>query len=159
MRTIAAFCFAIILAAMLAETRPALAGDSGTIAACLKAERGAGRGGQACVGRISKPCMKEPGGETTAGMKMCTGRELKTWDALLNAEYRRLLGGLEAKSQEKIRAAQRAWIAMRDGDCALPYDTFAGGTLAGVVAGSCLLDHTATRALQLRDLRETNDLQ
>ncbi len=138
---------------------PAAADDAATIASCLEEERAAKRDGHNCIGRISKPCMEEPGGETTAGMKICANREVEAWDAQLNAEYKRLLGGLEGKSAEKIRSAQRAWITMRDGDCGLSYDAFEGGTIAGVIAGSCMLDHTATRALQLHDLRTSNDYE
>jgi uncharacterized protein YecT (DUF1311 family) len=137
----------------------AAADDAGTIAACLEAERTAQRDGRGCIGRISNPCMQEPGGETTAGMKICTNREVEVWDAQLNAEYQELLGVLQGKSAEKIRAAQRAWIEMRDGDCTLPYETFEGGTIAGVIAGNCMLDHTATRALQLHDLRTSNSYE
>jgi len=48
---------------------------------------------------------------------------------------------------------------MRDGDCTLPYETFEGGTIAGVIAGNCMLGHTATRALQLHDLRTSNSYE
>jgi uncharacterized protein YecT (DUF1311 family) len=149
--------FAALLAGtVLASPLSARADDTGTIASCLKTERAAERAGHACVGRISKPCMQEPGGETTAGMKMCTGREVEAWDALLNAEYQRLLGVLEGETAEKIRGAQRAWITMRDGDCGLSYTAFEVGTIAGAIAGNCQLDRTATRALQLYDLRMAN---
>jgi len=135
---------------------PAAAADAETIAACLKAERSAERDGHACIGKLSKPCIAAPGGETTAGMIQCTQREIKAWDALLNTEYKQLLDKLQPKSAERIRAAQRAWIKMRDGDCGLSYETFEGGTIAGVIAAGCMLDRTATRALQLQDLRTSN---
>lgn len=154
----AVFLIAALTATFVALP-PAVAEDAGTISACLEAERAADREGHSCIGRISKPCMEEPGGETTAGMKMCTNDEVEAWDAQLNAEYQRLLAMLQGKSAEKMRKAQRAWITMRDGDCSLPYQTFEGGTIAGVIAGNCLLDHTATRALQLYDLRTANALE
>jgi uncharacterized protein YecT (DUF1311 family) len=135
---------------------PAAAGDSETIAACLATERGAQRDGYACIGKISEPCMAAPGGDTTAGLIQCHDREIKVWDGLLNGEYKQLLAKLEPKSAERIRRAQRAWIEMRDGDCGLSYETFEGGTIAGVIAGSCMLDRTATRALQLYKLRTSN---
>jgi len=153
------FFAALLAGAVLASPLSATADDAGTIASCLKTERAAERDGRSCIGRISKPCMQEPGGETTAGMKMCTGRELEAWDAQLNAEYQRLLGKLQGEAAEKIRGAQRAWITMRDGDCDLSYTAFEGGTIAGVIAGNCLLDRTATRALQLHDLRTSNDYE
>ncbi len=150
---------ALAVAATLAAVQPVLADDAGTIASCLEAERAAQHDGHACIGKLSKPCIDAPGGETTAGMKMCTGREVEAWDALLNAEYKQLLGNLEDKSAERVRKAQRAWIEMRDEDCGLSYETFEGGTIAGVIATSCMLDRTATRALQLHDLRTSNSPQ
>lgn len=144
--TIAAFTSALCSAQAFAD-------DTATIADCMAAE--ANR--YTCIGRISQPCMEEHGGDTTLGMKMCAVRETDAWDALLNAEYQRLLGNLEGKAKDKLRAAQRAWISMRDGDCALPYAIYEGGTLAGVLAATCLLDRTATRTIQIRDLRESSD--
>jgi len=151
---------ALVAVAIPLSMLPAVADDAATITACLEAERSKpGHDGHACIGRISKPCMQEPGGETTAGMKMCTARETEVWDAILNAEYQQLLASLQGKATEKIRKAQRSWIVMRDGDCALSYDAFQGGTIAGVIAGSCMLDHTATRALQLHELRTSNSFE
>jgi uncharacterized protein YecT (DUF1311 family) len=153
------FFAALLAGTVLACPLPATADDAGTIASCLEVERAAERDGRSCIGRISKPCIEAPGGETTAGMKMCTNREIEAWDAQLNAEYQRLLGVLEGETAEKIRGAQRAWITMRDGDCALSYTTFEGGTIAGVIACNCLLERTATRALQLHDLRTSNGFE
>ena len=67
----------------------------------------------------------------------------------LNADYQRLLGSLEGKAADSVRDAERAWIAARDADCKVPYDIYEGGTIARLDGASCLLDHTATRVLQL----------
>jgi uncharacterized protein YecT (DUF1311 family) len=160
MRNPAALLIAGLAAtATLSAVPPARADDAGTIASCLEAERAAQRDGHACIGKLSKPCIDAPGGETTVGMIQCTDRESKVWDGLLNAEYKRLLGNLEGKSAERVRAAQRAWIEMRDGDCGLSYETFEGGSIAGVIAAGCMRDRTATRALQLQDLRTSNSYE
>lgn len=145
----------LLAAAFLVPASWAAAGDQETLSTCIASEESA----HACIGRIAKPCMDEPGSETTAGMIQCNARETEAWDGLLNTEYKRLMGALDGEAADKLRAAQRAWVAMRDGDCALSYHTFAGGTIAGVVAGSCMLDRTATRVLQLRDLHETNNFE
>jgi len=148
--------FAALLIVSAAITSPAAAepSDAVTIRTCLKAESDAGRGGRGCVGKISDPCMKEPGGDSTVGMTMCLDREVKVWDALLNDEYKQLLSGLQEKAQKKVRAAQRSWIATRDADCEIPYALFEGGTIARPLAVQCLFDETADRALQLRAWRE-----
>ncbi len=53
--------------------------------------------------------------------------EVKVWDDLLNADYQRLLGRLGAKAEESVRQAQRAWVALRDADCRVPYEIYEGG--------------------------------
>lgn len=133
----------------------AAADDTDTIVNCITTELN----GYACIGRISKDCMTKPGGETTAGMKRCSAREAEAWDALLNSEYQQVIGNLDGKAEEKLRAAQRAWLTMRDNDCAIPFEVYAGGTIAGVIAANCLMERTAVRTLQLRDLRESSDSQ
>jgi uncharacterized protein YecT (DUF1311 family) len=151
----APFAAALVVASLLGWLpSPAQAADAETIAACLKSERGAGRDGRQCIGRVSDPCLEQPGGQTTVGMVECTDRETKVWDDLLNAEYKRLLGVLGDKAQASVRAAERAWIAARDADCSVPYDIFEGGTIAQPIAASCILSHTAMRALQLRNWRD-----
>ena len=82
-------------------------------------------------------------------MVQCVDRETQIWDELLNADYQRLLGSLEGNAAESVRQAERAWIAARDADCKVPYDIYEGGTIARLDGASCLLDHTATRVLQL----------
>jgi len=145
---------ALIAIAALASTPPAIADDAGAITSCLDAERKAGRDGGACSGHISGPCLAQPGGETTAGMVQCADRETKVWDDLLNAEYKRLLGVLDDKAAAGVRSAQRAWIALRDADCKVPYDIFEGGSMAHPISANCVLNHTAQRTLQLRNWRE-----
>ena len=155
MRNLARPLFAATLAAaVLAAAPPAAADDAETIAGCLKSERDAGRSGRICAGRVSDPCLAQPGNNSTTGMVQCVDGETKVWDDLLNADYQRLLGILEGKAAESVRQAQRAWIALRDADCHVPYDIFEGGTMARLDSANCVLDHTALRVLQLRDWRE-----
>lgn len=49
------------------------------------------------------------------------------------------------------------WIDYRKARCALSYDIYAGGTLAGVVAGQCFLDETVRRATELAALMFNGD--
>jgi uncharacterized protein YecT (DUF1311 family) len=143
----------IALLASVFGSLPARADDAAIITNCITTELNR----YACIGRMSKDCMTKPGGETTVGMKMCSAREAEAWDALLNTEYTKVLGNLDDAAKKKLRAAQRAWITMRDNDCQIPFDVYAGGTIAGVIAGNCLMERTAARTLQLRDLRESSD--
>jgi uncharacterized protein YecT (DUF1311 family) len=135
---------------MFAQMPPAAADDAGTITSCLTAEMKAKHDGRACIGRISDPCLQGSGAETTTGMVECMDREIKVWDDLLNADYQRLLKAVPAAAAASVREAQRAWIALRDADCKVPYDIYEGGTMARIDSASCLLAHTGERVLQLR---------
>jgi uncharacterized protein YecT (DUF1311 family) len=90
-------------------------------------------------------------------MVECLDRETAAWDKVLNADYQQLLKGLNAPAAESVRNAQRAWIALRDADCKVPYDIFEGGTIAHLDSATCVQTHTATRVLQLRDWRQMSE--
>jgi uncharacterized protein YecT (DUF1311 family) len=102
-----------------------------------------------CVGSVAAPCLNAPEGETTLGMTQCIGMETKAWDAVLNRDYRALMGRLDEAQQEKLKTAQRAWIALRDADCDFPRE-FVRGSLSSVMAAECFQTHTADRVLALR---------
>jgi uncharacterized protein YecT (DUF1311 family) len=151
-RACAALLALFLCAAPLAGAH---ANDTETINTCLQEEHAADRDGRGCIGRVADPCLDEPAGGSTFGMVECARREAKVWDDMLNEEYGRLMVLLEEKAAENVRKAQRAWIEMRDADCRVPYDLFDGGTMAQPIAARCMLDRTATRALQIRFWRET----
>lgn len=155
MRISSGFLLAPLLAAScFVASLPAHADDAATIAACLKAEDKGGHDGRDCIGRVADPCLDKPGGQSTVGMVTCSERETKVWDALLNTEYKRLLASLSAKAAASVKTSERAWIALRDADCVVPYDIFEGGTIAQPIAADCMLSHTAMRAIRLRTWRQ-----
>jgi len=102
-----------------------------------------------CVGLVSDACLNAPEGETTLGMTQCIGKETKAWDAILNRDYRALMGRLDEAQKEKLKTAQRAWIALRDADCEFPHE-FVRGSLSSVMAAECFQAHTSDRVLALR---------
>jgi uncharacterized protein YecT (DUF1311 family) len=133
---------------------PTRANDAEMIATCLQTERDAGRDAHSCIGRVSDPCLNEPSGQSTVGMVQCTDKETEVWDAMLNEEYARLLGILTGAAAESVRKAQRLWLETRDAECHVPYDIFAGGTIAQPIAARCMLDHTADRACRCGPARD-----
>ncbi|MDO5370691.1 lysozyme inhibitor LprI family protein [Paracoccus sp. (in: a-proteobacteria)] len=139
-----------VLALALLSALPASAQqyDPALIPACLGAapDQTARR---ACIGLASQACMNAAGGETTAGMHGCLSPEIAQWDEMLNAAY----AGLRQSSDSRataLRDAQRAWIAFVDAACAYEASAYEGGSLAGVVGGTCRMQRTAERALELR---------
>ena len=115
-----------------------------------------------CVGRSAEACIANPDGYTTVGMGFCLGLELDYWDARLNATYGALrevearadaemreLGATVPSMAESLRAAQQAWIAFRDADCAHELSQWSGGTGGGPATTQCLMQITGERALAL----------
>jgi len=98
MRKALGFLALAVALATLASQKPALADDAATINACLEKERAANRSGRDCIGRVSDPCLKLSGNETTQGMVECVDSETKVWDNLLNADYQRVLGAVGTKA-------------------------------------------------------------
>lgn len=93
-------------------------------------------------------CLAQPEGQSTAGMIDCIGAEFTVQDGKLNAQYRETLAGLNARQKAKLVAAERAWIAYRDAECASFQDED-WGTLSRVTANTCMLDTTIARRMAL----------
>lgn len=113
-----------------------------------------------CIGQGSMACMEaEADGYTTTGMIACTLAEQAVWDVELNRVYREAVAVMRVMDAEdapefatrldSLRTAQRAWITLRDADCALEYAVWGTGSMRGLAAASCQLDQTARRTIFL----------
>jgi len=120
-------------------------------------------GEERCVGVHAYPCMRALEGQAAPGMKDCLDDERLAWDRLLNEDWaghmahaRRLdatNGDLAPASVvETLRAAQRAWIAFRDADCAIFAAQRGIDAMRVVDEAACLLGLTAERVRELRSL-------
>ncbi|MDE2283239.1 MAG: DUF1311 domain-containing protein [Hyphomicrobiales bacterium] len=100
---------------------------------------------------VAGPCI-DTFGATGAGngpMADCYYIEAAIWDALLNENYKTLLGGLDAGQAAKARTMQRDWIASRDSTCNFIYDKIQGSMATPMIA-ECVAGETARRAMQLK---------
>ena len=93
-------------------------------------------------------CLDKPEGQSTAGMIGCADDEGKVQDAALNAAYRKAMKDLNPRQKAKLLAAQRAWIAFRQAECA-SYEDEDWGTLSRVLAAGCFLHMTVVRVIDL----------
>jgi len=93
-------------------------------------------------------CLASPDGVSTYGMIMCTQKEDDLQDARLNAAYKKVMAGLNARQKAKLQAAQRAWIAFRDAECA-SYQDEDWGTISRVISAGCVLHMTVQRTMDL----------
>ena len=83
-------------------------------------------------------------------MNRCAADEHKKADAELNRVYQQLLPKLEGEHKEKLKVAQRAWIAFRDAHCEYEAFAFDGGSMQPLIRFSCLEAVTRERTKQLR---------
>ena len=93
-------------------------------------------------------CLASPDGASTYGAIMCTQKELGIQDQRLNATYRKTMAELNDRQKAKLVAAQRAWIAFRDAECASYHDED-WGTMSQVVAAGCVVRMTVQRTIDL----------
>lgn len=95
-------------------------------------------------------CFASPDGASTMGQVQCIGDAVAVQDARLNKTYAKAMAKLTPEQKDKLRAAQRAWIAFKQADCvSLQDDDW--GTMSRVTANMCVLDRTTERADELAD--------
>jgi uncharacterized protein YecT (DUF1311 family) len=146
--------FAVLFATLLAAAANAATTDSDTISACLKSAAEGTAGARACIGQIAGPCLEKPEGQSGPGEIDCIMGETAAWDTILNAEYQRLLPLLQKEAVDDVRKAQRLWVEARDADCRVPYYFYGGGTIVKTLGAECERDHTADRAILIKQWRE-----
>jgi len=89
---------------------------------------------------------------TQAAMNQCEAASYDHADAELNATYKTALARLKTdKAQhQRLVAAQRAWIAFRDAECALATGNADGGSVYPMLMAQCMADLTTRRTAALR---------
>jgi uncharacterized protein YecT (DUF1311 family) len=97
-------------------------------------------------------------------MSACFAAEAEAWEAVMAGVYGDLAGLMRATSEDPdtadpgaqerlLAAAQDAWAAFRDADCAQAAAAWGDGSLRSVAAAQCVLDRTGERALELTGRR------
>ena len=95
-------------------------------------------------------CLASKAAYSTMGQVQCISDAVMVQDARLNRNYAKAMAKLTPEQQDRLRAAQRAWIAFKDADCqSLQDDEW--GSLSRVTANMCALDRTTERADELSD--------
>lgn len=121
---------------------------------------------RACIGQGTGICMDaDSNNQTTVGMMFCALAEAEAWDQILNAEYREIMAGMReedareaeffpefANRADSLLAAQRAWITLRDADCALEYALWGSGSMRQIAGADCQMQRTAERTIYLHFL-------
>jgi uncharacterized protein YecT (DUF1311 family) len=79
-------------------------------------------------------------------MIRCNQAEYRFQDKRLNDTYRLLAARLNATERKELQREERAWIAMKEKDCAIPEEAGQGDLLDAV---TCSVTYTARRATVL----------
>jgi len=96
--------------------------------------------------------------QTQAEMNQCAARDANEADADLNLIWPQVLAFYEKMDRDsesnegvkRLRAAQRAWIAFRDAECALAGYEALGGSLEPLLVSGCEAELTKRRTAELR---------
>jgi uncharacterized protein YecT (DUF1311 family) len=85
-------------------------------------------------------------------MRACENSRYEESEHRLNSEYGQLMKHLDPFRQEKLRAAQRAWLAFRNANADFLASEAQGGSLAPLIKVTALADMTEARATELAKL-------
>jgi uncharacterized protein YecT (DUF1311 family) len=97
-------------------------------------------------------CLAVPDNQTTLGMVDCAIEAHDAWDRELNRYYKLLLTILSPEEKEKLRIAQRNWLAYRDSEITFYRTTYGNllGTMWQIVAAERGLEIVRQRAIELQ---------
>ncbi|RSZ55758.1 DUF1311 domain-containing protein [Massilia atriviolacea] len=86
---------------------------------------------------------------TQYDMNRCSAKDAGREDALLNKNYKELMGKVDAQEKAQIKTVQLAWIKFRDLQCNYESDRYEGGSMQPLVHSSCLYGMTKQRNKEL----------
>ncbi len=119
------------------------------MAGALALVAGAGAGaGAAPVAARTEDCAKAT---TQTDLNICSGQARAAADEALNAAYGALVREPSlAERLDRLRAAERAWVAFRDAQCAFEGAAYDGGSMQPMVVNGCAEALTKRRTAELR---------
>lgn len=85
-----------------------------------------------------------------AQINECSTQRYRAADAALNHAYKEIRAGIKPGHFDKLREAQRAWVAFRDLNCESQTLDYVGGSLYSSNYNTCLADVTEARTAELR---------
>lgn len=122
------------------------------------------RNAPVCVGTAAARCeVTPPRHQTTLDIAECRSAEAALWNEIVEAQYREWIRNFEKEDSQRagpgwisvegaLRQSQEAWQGFRDADCHLLYVVHQRGSIRNPASAVCMLNATAKRAFQLRDL-------
>lgn len=116
----------------------------------------------ACAGRPAASCEafwagRDPTRDRVTVRLGCLDAEQQLWEARLTEAYEAVLDKVAAARPaevERIREAERAWIAFRDARCRAEVTLYGHGTGGALAEPECRLTETARQVALLLDWQE-----
>ena len=108
-------------------------------------------GATASVLQAAESC--DAPGLSQAELNECYANAYNEADVELNVLYRQITASLndDEATTELLVAAQRAWVAFRDAECAFSASGVSGGTAHGMILAICLAKLTSKRIDDFKD--------
>lgn len=95
------------------------------------------------------PCLAQDcsNPQTQTDLTICAVERFERADTKLNADYRKIMSRLHSDSDtaKLFQAAQRAWIAFRDAECAFATSATVGGSINPMMVAECRERLTSVR--------------
>lgn len=97
-------------------------------------------------------CLSTGENQTTYGMIQCIDSAYNAWDAELNKNYKLLMSILTEEEKDKLKTAQRNWLAFRDSNNEFVglYSENLAGSMYRVSANFHSMEMVRLRALELK---------
>ena len=83
-------------------------------------------------------------------INQCAYAEFEAADAELNKAYKQLRAAIEPDHENALRAAQRAWVTLRDAECEFESMGWEGGSGRAMIQSACLKRMTEERSARLK---------
>ena len=83
------------------------------------------------------PCPHGSARATTVGMEGCAEREILRTDAAIARRQRAIFSLLTAGGRSAFARGERSWLAYREAFCNARASSYAGGSIAPVIFGTC----------------------
>ncbi|MCA1178796.1 MULTISPECIES: lysozyme inhibitor LprI family protein [unclassified Pantoea] len=93
---------------------------------------------------------------STLGMSQCYSSANKGWDKEMNLQYNQVMKKLTGEPKDKLRAAQRAWLAYRDSwmEASRSYFLSSQGSMAALSVGAQGVSLVRNQALMLQSINK-----
>ncbi len=98
------------------------------------------------------PCSQD----TTLGIEGCQEQAIVGLDTQIDVIRQSILGSIQTTSAKKnFVAAENTWYGYRQANCLAKSDVYAGGSLAQVTMGACVVSLNKAHLADLTTLRES----